>query len=112
MEELLNIAKNAFPPTSGSEKVKGIQEDVEILWDKWGIPHIYAKSINDAYFAQGYIHASHRLWQMEFFRRIASGELSELVGESVLDRDKHYRIIGLHRIAKRCEIELTDNPNS
>lgn len=112
MEELLNIAKNAFPPTSGSEKVKGIQEDVEILWDKWGIPHIYAKSINDAYFAQGYIHASHRLWQMEFFRRIASGELSELVGESLLDRDKHYRIIGLHRIAKRCEIELTDNPNS
>ena len=47
MEELLNIAKNAFPSVSGSEKVKGIQEDVEILWDKWGIPHIYANSVND-----------------------------------------------------------------
>ena len=63
MEELLNIAKNAFPTESGSEKVKGIGGAVEILWDKWGIPHIYAKSINDAYFAQGYVHASHRLCQ-------------------------------------------------
>ncbi|MFX1590535.1 MAG: penicillin acylase family protein, partial [Promethearchaeota archaeon] len=112
MEELLNIAKNAFPPVSGSEKVKGTQEEVEILWDKWGIPHIYAKTINDAYFAQGYIHASHRLWQLEFFRRVSSGKLSEIVGEATLDRDKHYRIIGLHRIAKKCAKNLRKNPNN
>lgn len=101
MEDLLNIAKNAFPSVSGSERVKGIQEEIEILWDKWGIPHVYAKSSNDAYFAQGYIHASHRLWQLEFFRRVTSGELSEIVGGATLDRDKHYRTIGLHRIAKK-----------
>lgn len=112
MEELLNIAKNAFPPVSGSEKVKGIQEEVEILWDKWGIPHIYAKSANDVYFAQGYIHASHRLWQLEFFRRVSSGELSEIVGEATLNRDKHYRIIGLHRIAKKCAQNLRKNPSN
>jgi len=112
MEELLNIAKNAFPPVSGSESVKGIQEEVEILWDKWGIPHIYAKSLNDAYFAQGFIHASHRLWQLEFFRRVTSGTLSEIVGEATLDRDKHYRIIGLHRIAKKCANNLRQDPNS
>ena len=112
MEELLNIAKNAFPAVSGSEKVKGIQEEVEILWDKWGIPHIYANSLNDVYYTQGFIHASHRLWQMEFFRRVTSGELSEIVGEATLDRDKHYRIIGLHRIAKRCAENLRKDSNS
>ncbi len=112
MEDLLNIAKNAFPPVSGTEKVMGIQEEVEILWDKWGLPHIYAKSIYDAYFAQGYIHACHRLWQLEFFRRVTSGELSDLIGEATLDRDKHYRIIGLHRIAKRCAENLRKNPSN
>lgn len=112
MEELLNIAKNAFPPVSGSEKIKGIQEEVEILWDKWGIPHIYANSINDVYFAQGYIHACHRLWQLEFFRRVASGELSELIGEATLDRDKHYRVIGLHRIGKKSAENLRKDPNN
>jgi len=112
MEELLNIAKKAFPPVSGSEKVKGIQDEVEILWDKWGIPHIYANSVDDAYFAQGYIHASHRLWQLEFFRRVTSGRLSEIVGEVTIDRDKHYRIIGLHRIAKKCVENLRKDPNN
>lgn len=112
MEELLNIAKNAFPPISGSEKVKGIKDEVEILWDKWGIPHIYANSVDDAYFAQGYIHASHRLWQLEFFRRVTSGRLSEIVGETTIDRDKHYRIIGLHRIAKKCAENLRKDPNN
>jgi len=112
MEELLNIAKNAFPPVSGSEMVKGIHEEVEILWDKWGIPHIYAKSLNDAYFAQGFIHASYRLWQLEFFRRAISGELSEIIGEATLDRDKHYRIIGLHRIAEKSAKNLRKDPNN
>ncbi len=112
MEELLNIAKKAFPPVSGSEKVEGIQDEVEILWDKWGIPHIYANSVDDAYFAQGYIHASHRLWQLEFFKRVTSGSISEIVGETTIDMDKHYRIIGLHRIAKKSVENLRKDPNN
>jgi penicillin amidase len=112
MEELLNVAKNAFPAVSGSEKVKGIQENVEILWDKWGIPHIYANSANDAYFAQGYIHASHRLWQLEFFKRVTRGEISEILGEATIDVDKHYRIIGFHRIAKKSANNLRQDPTN
>ncbi|MFX1595957.1 MAG: penicillin acylase family protein [Promethearchaeota archaeon] len=112
MEEFLNVAKNAFPPVSGTEKLKGLKEEVEILWDKWGIPHIYAKSQNDAYFAQGYVHASHRLWQLEFLRKVSSGTLSELVGKATLDRDKHYRIIGLHRIAKKNAESFAKDPNN
>ncbi|MHA2006064.1 MAG: penicillin acylase family protein [Promethearchaeota archaeon] len=112
MEELLNIAKNAFPSVSGSEVVKGIQDEIEILWDKWGIPHIYAKSVNDVYFTQGYIHASHRLWQLETFRRYTSGTLSEIIGDAMVDQDKHYRIIGLKRIAKYCVKNLNKDPNN
>lgn len=112
MEELLNVAKNAFPQISGTEKIGGIQEEIEILWDKWGIPHIYAKSVEDAYFAQGYIHASLRLWQLETFRRLTSGTLSEIVGKGMLDQDKHYRIIGLHRIANSCIERLRKDPKS
>ena len=112
MEELLNIAKNAFPQVSGTETIEGIQDEVEVLWDKWGIPHIYAKSIDDAYSTQGYIHASHRLWQLETFRRFTSGTLSEIIGDAMVDQDKHYRIIGLHRIAKKCVANLRKDPNN
>ena len=112
MEELLNTAKNAFPSVSGTEKLNGIKEEVEILWDKWGIPHIYANSIYDAYFAQGYIHAQHRLFQMEQFRRLTTGELSEMTGEGSLDSDKHYKIIGLHRIARACVERLKNDPTN
>jgi len=112
VENLLNIAKNAFPPISGSEKIKGIQEEVEILWDNWGIPHVYAKSLNDVYFTQGYLHSRHRLWQMETFRRLISGELSELIGKATLLSDKYYRTIGLHRLAKNCASNLEKNKDS
>ncbi|MBY8990989.1 MAG: penicillin acylase family protein [Candidatus Lokiarchaeota archaeon] len=112
MEELLNIAKNAFPQVSGTETIKGIEDEVEILWDKWGVPHIYARSMEDAYFTQGYIHASHRLWQLETFRRFTSGTLSEIIGAAMVDQDKHYRIIGLHRIAKKCVANLRKDPNN
>jgi penicillin amidase len=112
MEELLKIAKNAFPPTEGSETIEGIKKEVEVLWDKWGIPHIYANSIEDAYFTQGYIHSRHRLWQMELFRRLTTGKLSEISGEATIDMDKHYKIIGLHRIAMTCAKRLLNEPDN
>ena len=82
MEIFLEIAKNAFPLMEGSETLTGLKEKVEILWDKWGIPHIYGHSIEDIYFSLGYIHARHRLWQMELLRRLTAGELSEITGEA------------------------------
>ena len=93
MEEILNIAKKAFPPVEGSEIIEGIQNEVEILWDKWGIPHVYGNSVEDVFFTQGYIHARHRLFQMELYRRLTTGELSEVVGEAMIDSDKHYKTI-------------------
>ena len=111
MEEFLEIARNSFPPTKGIEYLQ-VREDVEILWDKWGIPHIFSKSDEDAYFSQGYVHASHRLFQMELFRRLISGELSEIIGEDALNSDRHYRIIGLHRIARESAKRISKNQES
>ena len=102
VEDLIKIAKEAFPASDGSEVLDGVKEEIEILWDKWGIPHIYAKSIDDAYFAQGYLHARHRLFQLELYRRQLTGELSEIVGEEFLDSDKHYKTIGINRISRSC----------
>lgn len=102
VEDLLKIANEAFPPSEGSEVLEGAKEEIEILWDKWGIPHIYARSIEDAYFAQGYLHARHRLFQLEQFRRLITGELSELIGKETLNSDKHYKILGMHRLSKSC----------
>ncbi len=63
------------------------KEDVTINTDKWGIPRIKAGNETDLYMAQGYIHASERLWQMESIRRFASGTLSEIAGEKFLELD-------------------------
>ena len=96
----------------GEELVDGLSDKVEILWDKWGIPHIFANNLYDLYFCQGYIHASHRLWQMETFRRLISGRLAEITGEGSLNSDKHYRELGLYRIAQRCAFNLKENKDS
>jgi len=68
------------PDCSGEKELEGINRNTEILFDNYGIPHIYAENANDAYFAMGYIHASERLFQMEMMRRVASGHLSEILG--------------------------------
>ncbi len=112
MEELLEIAKKSFPSMQEEEKINGLKANVEILWDKWGIPHIFAENIYDLYFTQGYIHASHRLWQMETFKRLVSGTLSEITGESSLLSDKHYREISLYQIAQKCAQNIEKNKNS
>ncbi len=73
---------------------------VEIYWDKDGIPHIYADTMEDLLYAQGYVHAKDRFWQMEFWRRIGSGRLAEFFGDAVLGIDIYIRTVGFRRIAE------------
>ncbi|TXT61631.1 MAG: putative Peptidase S45 penicillin amidase [Promethearchaeota archaeon] len=101
MEDFLKVAKKSFPSYEGSEAYQEINGNVEVNWDNWGIPHIYAHSIEDAYFTVGLIHSQDRLWQMESMRKLISGRLSEIFGTETIESDKHYRTIGLYRIAKR-----------
>lgn len=73
--------------------VSGVSEAVEIIRDRWGVPHIYARSVHDLFFAQGYITAKDRLWQIDLWRRIGTGKLSEVLGPTAIDRDRLARAV-------------------
>ena len=95
-----------FPRISGQLAVPGLDAPVEIIRDRWGIPHLYAQNGHDLFFAQGYVHAQDRLWQMDFNRRVPSGRLSELFGEVTLRSDRFLRTIGMRRAAEEERAHL------
>lgn len=76
-----------------------VENDVRVVFDDMAVPHIYADSENDAMFALGYVHASERLWQMDLLRRAGGGELSELLGEDMIENDKYLRTLGMRTAA-------------
>ena len=82
---------------------------VVVVFDKYGIPHIYASNISDAYFAVGYIHARERLWQMDMLRRAAEGRLAEILGSDALELDIFIRTIGIPYYANLTLLELMRN---
>src|SRR5882672_11590401 len=71
----------------------GLRKPVEILRDRWGVPHIYAQSVDDLFFAQGYVTAKDRLFQIDLWRRIGTGKLAEAVGPSAVARDRLARTV-------------------
>jgi penicillin amidase len=73
--------------------VAGLHNSVEILRDRWGVPHIYAQTVDDLFFAQGYITAKDRLFQIDLWRRIGTGKLAEALGPSAIDRDRLARAV-------------------
>ncbi|MEB6549973.1 penicillin acylase family protein [Heyndrickxia sporothermodurans] len=89
----------SLPKTEGKIKLSGLNAKVNVIRDKNGVPHIDAENEQDLYMAQGYIQAQDRLFQMDLSRRQASGELSEVVGEAAIDKDKYFRTLGLRRAA-------------
>lgn len=91
--------RRPWPQVSGTLKVPGLRAPVTVVRDRWGVPHIYASNLHDLLFAQGYVHAQDRFWQMEFWRRLGSGRLSEILGKSALPTDRFVRTIGWHRVA-------------
>ncbi len=98
--QMKELAEKALSATSGTIGVTGLKDEVRIIRDRWGVPHIFASDVEDLFYAEGYTHAQERLWQMEFNRRLASGTLSEVVGELPLDIDIFMRTIGLRRTAQ------------
>ncbi|HLX80686.1 MAG TPA: penicillin acylase family protein [Burkholderiales bacterium] len=92
--------RQSLPRTEGEVRLAGLAGPVEVLRDRYGIPHISAASLEDACFALGYVHAQDRLWQMEMNRRIAAGRLSEIVGAAGLETDRFLRTLGVRRAAE------------
>ncbi len=92
--------RRPVPKARGRLRLSGPRSSIEILRDRWGVPHIYASNLHDMFFAIGYAQAQDRLWQMEFNRRLASGTLAEILGESALEVDRLVRRIGFRRAAE------------
>ena len=89
----------------------GLLETASISYDERRVPHIFAKNNHDLYFLQGYVEASDRLWQMDFYIRLISGKLSEVLGSKALDIDRHFRRLGLYH-ASEASFRLNDSdPN-
>ncbi len=97
------IAHSALPQLDGSVAVPGISSKVRVLRDSHGVPTIEAASLEDLFFAQGYVTAQDRLWQMDIMRRAAAGELSEVIGEATVKLDREERILGLRQAAEASE---------
>jgi penicillin amidase len=88
------------PTLSGQELVRGLGRPVQVEFDRFAIPHVYANSRDDLWTAIGYLHGRERRWQMELYRRAAQGGLSELFGERMLPVDRRFLRLGLRRAAE------------
>jgi len=88
----------------GDLRLLGIDQRVEILRDSYRVPHIYAKTVHDLFYMQGFVTAQDRLFQMDLYRRAGSGRLAEVLGEPALEADRQMRTFGLARVAAQ---ELT-----
>ena len=95
-----------LPEYSGTIVLTGLQSDVEVRYDSYGVPHIFAENDEDLFFAQGYITARERMFQMDMTRRAGRGELSALFGEATIDTDKFLKTIGIYRTARVEYAEL------
>ena len=89
-------ARDVVSPIHGKLVVTGLKEPVTVLRDRWGIPHIYAKNQHDLFFAQGFVVAQDRLFQMEMWKRAGQGRLAEVLGPSAVERDINARLLRYH----------------
>ncbi|KQC28970.1 penicillin acylase family protein [Flagellimonas eckloniae] len=92
---LLIFINSLKPDYNGKKTLSGIQTEVNVFYDAYGIPHIYANNKEDAFQSLGYVHAQDRLWQMELLRRIAKGGLSEVFGKDLVGTDKFFLSLGI-----------------
>ena len=105
----LSIARSALPELDGTLPVSGVAAPVSVTRDGHGVPTIESATIDDLFFAQGYITAQDRLFQMDLMRRAATGELSEIVGDVALEHDRHQRILGIRATAEKGMQSATDD---
>jgi penicillin amidase len=99
--------RRSFPRTGGEISAPGLDSPVDIYRDDYGVPHIYAATQHDLFFAQGYVHAQDRFWQMDFWRHIGSGRLSEMFGDTQVETDIFLRTLGWARVVEQ-ELEILD----
>jgi penicillin amidase len=92
-ETFEELAKASLARIDGRIPLRGLRDSVEIIRDRWGVPHIYARNIDDLFFAQGFVQAQDRLWQMEMYRRTWEGSLAEIMGPAYVRHDQLARLL-------------------
>ena len=95
------LARRALPQTEGRLDVPGLRGPVTVRRDRWNLASIEAVERDDVYFAQGFVQAQERAWQMHFYRRAVSGRVSEFAGADTLPIDRLMRTLGIRRVAER-----------
>lgn len=101
------VLRGSLPQTRGQVEVYGLAAQAEIRFDDQHRPFVQAQSTTDALASQGWLHAQHRLWQMEMFRRAGRARLSEILGGSMLETDQQLLRIGVPQLATRLEANAT-----
>jgi penicillin G amidase len=96
---LYSYLRSSVPTHVAVQTLQGLDATVRVAFDDYDVPSIVARSDRDAFYALGYLHAQNRMWQMEFYRRAASGRLSEIFGRTTLGTDKFMRTLGLRAAA-------------
>ena len=99
--------QRSFPQLDGTVSAAGLEADVSVYRDDLGIPTIVADSTHDLFYAQGYVQAQDRFWEMDFRRHVTSGRLAELFGASQLPTDEFLRTLGWRRVAEQ-EVQALD----
>ena len=103
----VHAAHAALPQVDGSISFTGLSGPVTVIRDARGVPHIQAPNANDLFFAQGYVTAQDRLWQMDMSRRYSAGELSEILGPSYVGIDEQQRILRIRPAAEKASAALS-----
>jgi penicillin amidase len=101
VEQLRRAAGAAAPPTEGDLTAPGLEHPVEVRYDRWGVPHVTAASLEDLWFAQGFLSAGERLFQIDLALRAANGRLSEIFADRTFEDDRFARTVGFRRAGKR-----------
>src|SRR6266508_1219437 len=94
------VAPKSFPQIDGQIQLEGLDGPVDIYRDNMGIPHIYASTQHDLFFAQGYAHAQDRFWQMDFYRHVGAGRTAEMFGEGQVETDTFLKTLGWRHTAE------------
>ncbi len=103
------LITKSFSTTSGSLRLAGLRDGVEVLRDEFGVPSLFAENERDLYFAVGFTQAQDRMWQMEISRRAGMGRLAEILGDRAVKTDRMFRTIGIRRIAAEMAEALHDS---
>lgn len=91
--DVMELARESLAQIDGELNLPGLQQPVDVIRDEWGVPHIYAQTTDDLFFAQGYVMAQDRLWELEWWRRELEGRRSEVLGPATFERDRLARLL-------------------